>query len=90
MSAVVPIPALALADACGLGMVALGASTPYACNYGRLPRPLDTPSITTGQAATAAMLKQWAIHAGEASNPDFGAIRLAVFGAAGRLGKAVS
>ncbi|WP_089728392.1 hypothetical protein [Candidatus Thiosymbion oneisti] len=83
-------PALRLADACGLGMVALGASTPYACNYGRLPRPLDTPSITTGHAATAAMLKQWAIHASEANGLDFGAIKLAIFGAAGRLGKAVS
>ncbi len=83
-------PALALADACGLGMVALGASTPYACNYGRLPRPLDTPAITTGHAATAAMLKKWAIHASAETNLNFGTIRLAVFGAAGRLGKAVS
>lgn len=90
-------PALELAGACGLGMVALGASTPYAlcpmpyaCHYGRLPRPLTTPSITTGHAATAAMLKKWTIHASTRTNLEFGAIRLAVFGAAGRLGKAVS
>ncbi len=83
-------PALRLADACGLGMVALGASTPYACNYGRLPRPLANPSITTGHAATAAMLKRWAVHASAETNLNFGTIRLAVFGAAGRLGKAVS
>ena len=39
-------------------MVALGASTPYACDYGKLPRSVDGPNITTGHAATAAMLKR--------------------------------
>ena len=83
-------PALQLAQQCGLNMVALGASTPYACNYGRLPRPIDTPSITTGHAATAAMLKKWAISSCQKTDLVFNNISLAVFGAAGRLGKAVS
>jgi predicted amino acid dehydrogenase len=83
-------PALRLAKECGLNMVALGASTPYACNYGKLPRSTDDPNITTGHAATAAMLKKWAISASEQTNLEFSNIKLAVFGAAGRLGKAVS
>ena len=32
-------PALELAAKCNLRMVAMGASTPYVCNYGKLPRP---------------------------------------------------
>lgn len=83
-------PALTLAKECGLNMVALGASTPYACNYGKLPRSIDGPNITTGHAATAAMLKKWANYASEQTNLDFNSIKLAVFGAAGRLGKGVS
>lgn len=83
-------PALRLAKDCGLNMVALGASTPYACNYGKLPRSVDGPNITTGHAATAAMLKKWASYASVQTNLDFNTIKLAVFGAAGRLGKAVS
>lgn len=83
-------PALRLAKECGLNMVALGASTPYACNYGKLPRSVDGPNITTGHAATAAMLKKWASYASEQTNLEFNSIKLAVFGAAGRLGKAVS
>jgi len=83
-------PALRLAKQCGLNMVALGASTPYACNYGKLPRSADGPHITTGHAATAAMLKKWSMYASEQTNLDFSNIKLAVFGAAGRLGKAVS
>lgn len=83
-------PALRLAKQCGLNMVALGASTPYACNYGKLPRPTDDPYITTGHAATAAMLKKWAIYACQQTDLEFSNIKLAVFGAAGRLGKAVS
>lgn len=83
-------PALQLAQQCGLDVVALGASTPYACNYGKLPRPIDTPFITTGHAATAAMLKKWTIDACKKTDLVFNNISLAIFGAAGRLGKAVS
>ena len=83
-------PALRLAKECGLNMVALGASTPYACNYGKLPRSIDGPNITTGHAATAAMLKRWAVHASEQTGLKFSNIKLAVFGAAGRLGKGIS
>ncbi|MGB1290347.1 MAG: hypothetical protein ACPG5F_04930 [Porticoccaceae bacterium] len=83
-------PALRLAKDCGLNMVALGASTPYACNYGKMPRSVDSPNITTGHAATAAMLKKWACYAAAQTNLEFDHIRLAVFGAAGRLGKGVS
>ena len=83
-------PALRLAKQCGLDMVALGASTPYVCNYGKLPRAADGPHITTGHAATAAMLKKWAMFACKKTNLEFSRTKLAVFGAAGRLGKAVS
>lgn len=83
-------PALELAKQAGLNMVAMGASTPYACNYGALPRPGTTPSITTGHAATAAMLKEWAIHCCNQFSLDFGNAKLALFGAAGRLGTTVA
>ncbi len=83
-------PALELAAKCNLRMVAMGASTPYVCNYGKLPRPLANPFITTGHAATAATLKKWAVHAAKQTNCDYEKITLAIFGAAGRLGKAVS
>ncbi|MDX2082651.1 MAG: hypothetical protein SFV53_01510 [Rickettsiales bacterium] len=83
-------PALELANQCNLKMVAMGASTPYVCNYGKLPRPLANPFITTGHAATAATLKKWAVHAAKETNCDYKKIKLAIFGAAGRLGKAVS
>jgi hypothetical protein len=83
-------PALKLAADCNLRMVAMGASTPYVCNYGKLPRPLANPFITTGHAATAVTLKKWAIHAAKETNCDYKKIKLAIFGAAGRLGKAVS
>jgi predicted amino acid dehydrogenase len=83
-------PALELANDCNLKMVAMGASTPYVCNYGMLPRPLKNPSVTTGHAATAAALKKWAIHASKETGCDYEKIKLAIFGAAGRLGKAVS
>ena len=83
-------PALELANQCNLRMVALGASTPYVCNYGKLPRPLANPFITTGHAATAATLKKWAVHASNQTGCDYEKIKLAIFGAAGRLGKAVS
>lgn len=83
-------PALELANKCNLKMVAMGASTPYVCNYGKLPRPLDKPLITTGHAATAATLKKWAVHSAKETNCNYEKIKLAIFGAAGRLGKAVS
>jgi len=31
------------------------------------------------------MFKQWAIHASAESNLDFGTVKLAIFGAAGRI-----
>jgi predicted amino acid dehydrogenase len=83
-------PALQLARQCGLSIAALGGSTPYICNYGKLDRPFKIPYITTGHAATAAALKKWAILACERTQLEFSDIRLAIFGAAGRLGKAVS
>jgi len=83
-------PALELANQCNLKMVAMGASTPYVCNYGKLPRPLANPYITTGHAATAATLKKWAVHACDKTGCNYENIKLAIFGAAGRLGKAVS
>ncbi|MBB5468917.1 putative amino acid dehydrogenase [Paraburkholderia sp. CI2] len=83
-------PALELARKAGLNMVAMGASTPYACNYGALPRPVKPPHITTGHAATAAMLKDWAIHCCEQLDLELGNTKLALFGAAGRLGKTVA
>lgn len=36
------------------------------------------------------MLKNWAMHACQKTNCDYKNIKLAIFGAAGRLGKAVS
>jgi predicted amino acid dehydrogenase len=83
-------PALELARQAGLNMVAMGASTPYACNYGALPRHIKPPHITTGHAATAAMLKDWAIHCCNELDLEFGNTRLALFGAAGRLGTTVA
>ena len=83
-------PALKLASQCGLTMAALGGSTPYICNYGKLSRPIPLPCITTGHAAATAALKQWAIHACQHLHLEFSDSRLAIFGAAGRLGKAVS
>ncbi|MBB5445394.1 MULTISPECIES: hypothetical protein [Paraburkholderia] len=83
-------PALELARKAGLNMVAMGASTPYACNYGALPRPVKPPHITTGHAATAAMLKDWAIHCCEQLDLELGNTKLALFGAAGRLGTTVA
>ena len=79
-------PALELARRAGLSMVAMGASTPYACNYGALPRHTKPPHITTGHAATASMLKDWAIHCCNELDLEFGKTKLALFGAAGRLG----
>lgn len=83
-------PALQLARRAGLNMVAMGASTPYACNYGMLARPVKPPHITTGHAATAAMLKDWAIHCCNEVGLEFGKTKLALFGAAGRLGTTVA
>jgi predicted amino acid dehydrogenase len=83
-------PALELARQAGLNMVAMGASTPYACNYGALPRPVKPPHITTGHAATAAMLKDWAVHCCAEVGLEFGNTKLALFGAAGRLGTTVA
>ncbi|MGF6300491.1 putative amino acid dehydrogenase [Paraburkholderia sp. WC7.3g] len=83
-------PALELARKAGLNMVAMGASTPYACNYGALPRPIKPPHITTGHAATAAMLKDWAMHCCEQLDLELGNTKLALFGAAGRLGTTVA
>jgi predicted amino acid dehydrogenase len=83
-------PALELARQAGLNMVAMGASTPYACNYGALPRPIKPPHITTGHAATAAMLKDWALHCSSEVGLEFGNTKLALFGAAGRLGTTVA
>ncbi|WP_233855663.1 hypothetical protein [Paraburkholderia sp. HD33-4] len=83
-------PALELARKAGLNMVAMGASTPYACNYGALPRPVKPPHITTGHAATAAMLKDWAMHCCEQLDLELGNTKLALFGAAGRLGTTVA
>jgi predicted amino acid dehydrogenase len=83
-------PALELARQAGLNMVAMGASTPYACNYGALPRHIKPPHITTGHAATAAMLKDWAIHCCNELDLEYGKTRLALFGAAGRLGTTVA
>ncbi|CAH2918488.1 MAG: FIG00467485: hypothetical protein [uncultured Paraburkholderia sp.] len=82
--------ALELARQAGLNMVAMGASTPYACNYGALPRQIKPPHITTGHAATAAMLKDWAIHCSNELDLEFGKTKLALFGAAGRLGTTVA
>jgi predicted amino acid dehydrogenase len=79
-------PGLALAKQAGLNMVAMGASTPYACNYGLLAREHTQPYITTGHAATAAILKEWTIHCCEQVGVPFGAAKIAVFGAAGRMG----
>jgi predicted amino acid dehydrogenase len=83
-------PALELARQAGLNMVAMGASTPYACNYGALPRHTKPPHITTGHAATAAMLKDWAVHCCNELDLEFGNTKLALFGAAGRLGTTVA
>ena len=83
-------PALELARQAGLNMVAMGASTPYACNYGALPRHTKPPHITTGHAATAAMLKDWATHCCNELDLEFGKTKLALFGAAGRLGTTVA
>ncbi|SHK00013.1 Predicted amino acid dehydrogenase [Paraburkholderia terricola] len=83
-------PALELAKQAGLNMVAMGASTPYACNYGALPRHTKPPHITTGHAATAAMLKDWAVHCCNELDLEFGKTKLALFGAAGRLGTTVA
>lgn len=83
-------PALELAKECNLNMVAMGASTPYICNYGKLPRPMKEPFITTGHAGTAATLKKWAMYACGRTGLDYHNTKLAIFGAAGRLGKAVS
>jgi predicted amino acid dehydrogenase len=83
-------PALELARRAGLNMVAMGASTPYACNYGALPRHVKPPHITTGHAATAAMLKDWAVHCCNELGLEFGKTKLALFGAAGRLGTTVA
>lgn len=83
-------PALELAKKAGLTMIAMGASTPYACNYGMLPRDASLPRITTGHAATAAMLKEWAIHCCQHVSLQFSDARIALFGAAGRLGTTVA
>ena len=83
-------PALQLAEQCGISIAALGGSTPYICHYGKMRRPYSRPYITTGHAATAATLKKWTMVACEKTQLQFSEIRLAVFGAAGRLGKAVS
>jgi len=83
-------PALELARKAGLTMVALGASTPYACSYGTLPREMPSPPITTGHAATTAMLKEWAIHCCNEVAINFEASKIALFGAAGRLGTTVA
>lgn len=83
-------PALKLAKQAGLHMVAMGASTPYACNYGMLPRDAESPHITTGHAATAAMLKEWAMHCCHHIDLNFSDAKIALFGAAGRLGVTVS
>ena len=83
-------PALKLAKQAGLSMVAMGASTPYACNYGMLPRDADSPHITTGHAATAAMLKEWTMHCCDHVDLNFADAKIALFGAAGRLGITVS
>lgn len=83
-------PALELARQAGLNMVAMGASTPYACNYGVLPRGEKSPRVTTGHAATAAMLKEWAIHCCAENSIHFEDAKIALFGAAGRLGTTVA
>jgi predicted amino acid dehydrogenase len=83
-------PALKLAQQAGLSMLAMGASTPYACNYGMLPRDKDSPRITTGHAATAAMLKEWTMHCCDHVGLNFFEANIALFGAAGRLGVTVA
>ena len=83
-------PALQLAEQCGISIAALGGSTSYICSYGKMRRPYKKPYITTGHAATAAALKKWVMVACQKTQLQFSEIRLAVFGAAGRLGKAVS
>jgi predicted amino acid dehydrogenase len=83
-------PALELAKKAGLTMVAMGASTPYACSYGTLPREIPEPHITTGHAATAAMLKEWAIHCCNEVSIEFEQSKIALFGAAGKLGTTVA
>ena len=84
------LPALELAKQAGLSMVAMGASTPYACNYGTMPREVPTPFITTGHAATAGMLKTWAMHCCNEFSLNFSDSKIALFGAAGRLGVATA
>ncbi|MET3109521.1 putative amino acid dehydrogenase [Oxalobacteraceae bacterium GrIS 2.11] len=83
-------PALELARKAGITMVAMGASTPYTCSYGMLPRPILEPHITTGHGATAAMLKEWTMHCCNEVSLEFGASKIAVFGAAGKLGTIVA
>lgn len=83
-------PALELARQAGIKMVAMGASTPYACSYGMLPRENPSPHVTTGHAATAAMLKEWAIHCCAETAVNFGSAKIALFGAAGKLGTTVA
>jgi predicted amino acid dehydrogenase len=83
-------PALELINSCNIKIVGMGASTPYVCNYGMIERPLETPFLTTGHAATSAMLKKWVINACDKTNCNYEKIKLAIFGASGRLGKAVS
>lgn len=83
-------PALELARQAGLKMVAMGASTPYACSYGTLLRDPKTPHVTTGHAATAAMLKEWAMHCCKETAVNFSNAKIALFGAAGKLGGTVA
>jgi len=83
-------PALELIKNCNIKMIGMGASTPYICNYGMIERPSKTPYITTGHGATAVTLKKWVHHACIKTNCNYEKIKLAIFGASGRLGKAVS
>jgi len=83
-------PALELARLAGLKMVALGGSTPYVCSYGTLLRDPKSPHITTGHAATAAMLKEWVMECCDQTAINFSGAKIALFGAADKLGSTVA
>lgn len=80
------LPSVKLARRCGLKMLALGALTPYACNYGRTKNEHDSPSVTTGHAATAAMMFKLLGHVCDKFALNYQSSKIAIFGAGGMLG----
>lgn len=83
-------PTLKLINDCNIKIIGMGASTPYVCNYGLIERPIETPYLTTGHGATSATLLKLTHLACKKTNCNYKNIKLAIFGASGRLGKAVS